>query len=83
MNDYIDKLLVLCVLLFTGLMVIYMVNAHVDDKVVTWAMRGYDNLQGGFLTLLTGGALRAVLNSQNNKPKPPDASNPTDPSAKH
>ena len=79
MNEYIDKLLVLFVLVFTGCLVIYMVNAHVDEKAVTWAMRGYDTVQGGFLTLLTGGAVRAVLNSQ--KPKPPDT-NPTDPSAR-
>ena len=67
LKEHLDKLLVMLVMSLTGVFVICLVNAKVDKDAVTWAMRGYDNLQGSFITLLTGGAARAALQMRNDK----------------
>ena len=76
MREHFDKLLVFCAMCITGCIVIYLVNAHVDKDAVTWAMRGYDNLQGSFITLLTGGAARMALDYYANEKATKDVAAP-------
>jgi hypothetical protein len=66
-REHLDKLLVMFCMIVSGVIVIWFVNAKVDKDAVTWATRCYDNLQGSFITLLTGGVAKLALESKENK----------------
>jgi hypothetical protein len=64
LKDHLDKLLVMACMVASGMAVCWFVNAKVDKDAVTWAMRCYDNLQGSFITLLTGGVAKLAMGSR-------------------